>query len=676
MFVSGRYEWSDSEGVPFTKEVLHFDVDGGTPQMAASVTGTAGLQTRAHWIAQPLTAVVKQRKTEWGGPIIYKYGDTQLVPYEKVKFQLMDGKLQATFSGSGQPTAIRDYTFQSESFRQVALEYDAEEGTELVLDYETHSHPDRPSNLPSETLSVDMVFERTGFRVIRTGEDGIVPNDGDGENGKWTNAELHDAMQCHFSRIAKSSDKDLVDCERWALWVFFAKMHEKGFNLGGAMFDRIGDAHRQGTALFLDSFISKAPRKDAAPSAWKRRMVFWTAIHEMGHAFNLLHSWEKRLGTPWIPQRKSFSHQSFMNYPYFYKTGKWGNHASNTIKFFQDFAFRFTDEELFFIRHAPEQFVIMGGADFGTNHALEQANVSPAPELQLEMRVNREKPIFEFLEPIVIELKLTNISSQPKIIDRDILGKTEEMTILVQKRDRSQKVFRPYAQFCIQPNLMVLFPGNSLYESIFISVGSDGWLIDEPGYYRIQVCIHEQNEDIVSNPLLVRVMTPRSWDEEYLAQDYFSDEVGRTLTFDGTFALEIANDTLNEVTEKLASSKVAIHANVALTNPRIREFKRIETSDETRSRYKIIKTEPDQEMAVKAAKNLGETPENAEAAADALGHINYRYYTEQCASSLRQLGVTNQAKQLHLTMYNTLQKRGIVQDILDEIALTLNTDNE
>jgi len=30
------------------------------------------------------------------------------------------------------------------------------------------------------------------------------------------------------------------------------------------------------------------------------RMRFWTAVHEMGHAFNLLHSWQIGSRTPWV----------------------------------------------------------------------------------------------------------------------------------------------------------------------------------------------------------------------------------------------------------------------------------------------------------------------------------------------------------------------------------------
>ena len=144
------------------------------------------------------------------------------------------------------------------------------------------------------------------------------------------------------------------------------------------MFDSIGPNHRQGTAMFNDSFIKNAPAGDANPAAWVRRMKFWTACHEIGHGFNLAHSWQKSLGTPWIPLTNEPEARSFMNYP----DGVQGGQNA----FFSDFEFRFSDNELLFMRHAPERFVQMGNADWFDHHGFEQANVSPGSPFALELR--------------------------------------------------------------------------------------------------------------------------------------------------------------------------------------------------------------------------------------------------------------------------------------------------
>jgi hypothetical protein len=51
-------------------------------------------------------------------------------------------------------------------------------------------------------------------------------------------------------------------------------------------------------------------------------MRFWTAVHELGHAFNLAHSWQKSLGTGWVPLADQPEARSFMNYPYAVRGGQ------------------------------------------------------------------------------------------------------------------------------------------------------------------------------------------------------------------------------------------------------------------------------------------------------------------------------------------------------------------
>jgi hypothetical protein len=319
------------------------------------------------------------------------------------------------------------------------------------------------------------------------------------------------------------------------------------------MFDDIGPNHRQGTSLFLNSFIATAPAGDGNPAAWVRRMAFWTAVHEMGHAFNLAHSWQKahppEWGTPWIPILNEPEARSFMNYPF--------RVAGGQSAFFADFEFRFSDAELLFMRHAPERFVQMGNANWFDHHAFEQAVLSPEPKFKLILRANRDKPVFEFLEPVVVEVKLTNLSAEPQLIAERILRDADNMTIIIKKDGKPARQFVPYAQECWHGAVKAVAPAESLYESLFLSVGRNGWDIAEPGYYTLQVALHREGEyDLVSNPLRLRILPPANYDEEHVAQDFFSDEVGRILTFDGSRYFTAGNDTLREVSEHFSNRKV------------------------------------------------------------------------------------------------------------------------
>lgn len=663
--VSGLYAWSDPGGAPFTREELRLDVDGFYPQMAASGSGVAGLTVGAHWVAKPLTALGGNR---WSGPIAYKAGDAHLLPHTQVALELTGKKLRATFAGQGLPSVVRVYNFKRRAFRQVALEFDAEQEVAPVLAYRTHEHPGRPAALANERLSVRAVFERAGFRVTRTGADGTVSGAGAGAGASWSNSEMHDAMQVHFSLFREEPV--------WGLWTFIAGMHEDGFPLGGVMFDQIGPQQRQGTAVFMRSFISQPPHGDPAPDAWRRRMAFWTTVHEMGHAFNLLHAWEKHLGDPWIAQPSGYDQRSFMNYPYYYGSGEHGNRNANSERFFRDFEFRFTDEELLFLRHAPERHVIMGGELFGEHHALEQAAVSPAPALALEVRTNRGQDAFEFLEPVVLELKLKNQSPKPIRLPDALLKMTEGMTVLVQQRGGPQRTWHPYAHYCRRPQLIALQAGQSLYESLFLSAGARRWLIDEPGYYQIRVCLHLHGEDIVSNTLVLRVTPPRTWDEEYLAQDYFSDDVARVLNFDGSRQLATANDTLRELVARLPERKAAVHAQVALAMPQLRSYKLLtaKRAPDDRGRYRLRKDAPHERMGGELAKVLAGTPKRSVAAAVALGHIDYREYALSCAAALDKVGEARRAQQLRRALLQTLRARKVLARVLTDIEQTLNLE--
>lgn len=471
---------------------------------------------------------------------------------------------------------------------------------------------------------------------------------------------MHDAMQNYWSRF---SDK-----AQWAMWTFFAALHEQGSSLGGIMFDDIGPNHRQGTAIFTSSFISNPPPGDPNPSAWIKRMIFWTACHEMGHSFNLAHSWQKQhppsWGTPWIPLSNEPEARSFMNYPY--------NVSGGQTAFFSDFEFRFSDGELLFLRHAPARFVQMGNADWFDHHGFRQANLSVEPALKLELRVNRPKAEFEFLEPQVLELKLTNISNQPQLIDENILQHHDEMTVILKKEGKSAREHVPFAQYCLQPSKRVLAPGESIYESLFVSAGLNGWDMAEPGFYTVQVALHLEDQDLVSNPLRVRVTPPRGYDEEYLAQDFFSEEVGRVLSFDGGRYSEQATDVLQDTVERLESRKVSMHAQVALALPMTLDYKELDlgagidpmqTAQEIGAKIKTSKPSADQ-----ARQQLSTAlVKPGRSAAESLGHIDYKYYVDQFSNWLDDEGESSQALEVQTSLLQTLKARKVLDRVIEAV---------
>lgn len=634
-------------------EELRVDVDGVMPTMTISGTITRLFGGRLTWLARvsrdPVTGA-------YSGPISYRDGTVSLRPQASVSVKLTGlpfmpwaRKAAATFSGGTGPTITRNYTFSKAAFREVAFEYDTVSDATAVTAHNPSSHPVHAPAAPSTTLTVESAYARLGIQVTKTGGDSTIPIAGAGANTTWSDQEMHDAMQAHWSRWA--------DAPQWALWVLFARLHDMGTGLGGIMFDDIGTAQRQGTAIFSGSFISQAPAGEANPGPWVERMRFWTAMHEIGHAFNLAHSWQKSLGTSWVPLANEPAALSYMNYPY--------NYPSGLDAFFAAFEYGFSPNELLFLRHAPERLVKMGAEPWFSNHGFERESfeglrAAVTGPLELEVRVHRE-PRFEFLEPVVVELRLRNVSSIPVVVDANAL-KDDGLAIVVAKEGGPTRRWLPFARYCMAPDPKVLAAGESMYSSVFLSAGTGGWLISEPGRYQVFAATELGGSAALSRPLDIVVERPQSGQAEHLAGDVFTQDVAHTLAFGGTRQLVAANDTLREVADQLPGSRAAVHANAALGAPMARDGKvlGIDLRDgRTGEVVDVVAAAPEQ-----ARELLGAALGDFDRAADALGHIAVTEQTQLLAASLAADGATAERDKLLDQSADALARRGVLPGVV------------
>jgi hypothetical protein len=640
---------------PINREEIRLDVDGLYPQMTVSGTVYQSLKIRVHWIAR-LKVVAPNT---YQGSIWYKDGSTATFPYTAVKIKVTGGSPASrtavvTYSGGLGVGVTRVYRYVTPAFRKVEMEYDVVSnvpGGQAVTQIKTWAHPNHPAGLPNEVLSIEKVYQRAGFAVAKSGGDSSIPIAAAGPGALWSDLEMHDAMQHYWSRFANKP--------QWSVWALFAALHETGTNLGGIMFDDIGPNERQGTAVFEQAFISVAPNGDLAPAAWVARMRFWTAVHELGHTFNLAHSWQKSLGTAWIPLANEPEARSFMNYPY--------NVAGGQAAFFANFMYRFSDQELLFMRHAPERFVQQGNATWFDHHGFEQANTSESSAFQLELRLNRADTRFEFLEPQVFELKLANVSDEPQLIPDKLLATRQQMTIIVKKDGQEAKEHRSFVQYCWRSKNKVLNPGQADYEPLFLAAGREGWSMAEPGNYTVQVCLHmPDGEDVVSNPLRVRVLPPKGRDEEVIAQDFFTDEVGRVLRMNGTRYLSEAIEAMRTVEEKLPKSRAALHVKAALANALARPYKELvikgaqpETADKE---IKLLPSDPEA-----AAKEMAPLLTEGNKAAETLGHIRYSRGVDRVSAGMAQADQTDAAATTLGALYKILSDRKVLGSVLQDI---------
>jgi hypothetical protein len=646
----------DTQGVwplRLSSETIRLDVDGRYPQMTVSGEIRSGLTGRVHWIA----GLAPTAGSTWEGTIWYRHGTTTLMPFTDIRVVAVRswfGHQRSVTIEFRQGTVLRRtrrYAWRSPHFREVEFEFDHTADANPVTEIGTSDHPNRPARLAAERLSIDDVFERAGFAVSQS-TGGDVPLSGAGADGTWSDTEMHDAMIAYWSRFD--------DRPQWSMWTFWCALHDRGSSLGGIMFDDIGSNHRQGTAIFTEAFIKNPPGNDPDPGAWVARMRFWTAVHEMGHAFNLAHAWQKSLGASWIPMADEPEGRSFMNYPF--------RVAGGEAAFFADFEHRFSDQELLFMRHAPEAFVQMGNADWFDDHGFEQA----APEqsgLQLELRMHRIRRVFEFMEPVTLELKLLNAGSRPVLIDTDALSDGDELTVIIKRDGRPARSWHPYATYARNEQVEALSPGQARYAPLSISNGLNGCDLAEPGNYAVQVALDIDGTMVVSNPLTLRVAVPRSLDEEDLAGDFFTEDVSRAIALGGTRVMKAAIGVLENVVDRTPTSRAALHARAALATPRLHDFK-VLRFDRGGGADAVHPTVAVEEAAVAEASATLVTAlvDAGDAAADSFGHLGLHDRIDRLSAALHDHGDNAAAAACQTGLHDTLEGRGVLPSVLAEIA--------
>lgn len=653
----GLYGLTSGDTSGFSNGQLRLDVDGPQALGFLSLEVTTGFpQTKTHIIGRVSNDSRADGVRRIEAVPIYQHGSSWLIQSDQMLVILGGGggaKLQIRRGGQ----LITDLMLMQDSgqFDKVEFEVDVVDNAGRVTEiYDPHSHPNRPASLPASAVSIERAFRNAGFDVSMSAERSVIPVESAGENKAWSDMELHNAMQTFWSRFDSRA--------QWGMWVIYAALHERGTRLGGIMFDTLGQQHRQGTAIFTDSFISQPPFGETHPDAWRKRMQMWTAVHEIGHGFNLAHSWQKEAGIPFpLTARNEPEARSFMNYP--------DKVSGGQEAFFSDFEYRFSERELFFMRHAPRDFVRMGGALWGQNHGLSNTVERPEQTFRLELRPNRKRNVYAFLEPANLELKLTNISSLAQNVPLDVLEEGHHVSMAVaHEGTETSRRHRPFKSACYDHQLKSIAPGQSIYGTHFVGASVGGWLIDEPGFYAIQAAVSFGGETYVSNLLRIYVSPVASAEAHMLAPDFFDENVGRVLAFHGAPELDRANDTLREVVERLPDAPVAQHARLGLAGPQMRKFKKLEADTDSRDlRVKI----DDANLAEAETLQSSFVKDRAEATAETLGHIQYRSSVEKLASSLASSGDIHAAVSMQEDLIGVLESRKVLDSVIKDCRSTL-----
>jgi hypothetical protein len=249
----------------------------------------------------------------------------------------------------------------------------------------------------------------------------------------------------------------------------------------GLMFDTAGDSAigpRQGCAIFLEKIYGDVDAHGNNDQGF-RDLVAYTAIHELGHAFNL-----------WHVQDAS----SFM--------------VANPDDFMKSFTF--SDDEKAYLRFAADadpdhwHYVMPGWSNFddrgpiGVPHGDVPA-AKTAPPLVMEIGLSQQD--FWHFEPVELEVRLRAQGEKsrklaiPNVIDPGH-GAFE---IWITRPDGERHRYQPSMRFCAAPTHRRIGGGEAFERDISIFRQSRGYTFRMPGRYQIEAQLRLSPSEFISS---------------------------------------------------------------------------------------------------------------------------------------------------------------------------------
>jgi hypothetical protein len=548
------------------------------------------------WIVDNPVVVWSRARAEITGTVRFWRGNHPATTV-KITVPWFGGAIQpATVEfNSGATTATYQCSYESTDFRSATLELDYAASVHIgprVPSYDTHSHNNRPADLSQRTLSIETAYREAGVGVTISPQETVIDDRAAGF-GSWSPGELHDAMETAFSRFGNRWPE-------WNLWGLQAGTFDNP-GVGGIMFDAaagFGGAgrspERQGFAVFrkhswFTNLVEGAPTNQDQARAMRHFLYTW--VHEAGHAFNFLHSWNKARPNS----------LSWMNYDWKY------DQINGPDKFWANFRFRFDDEELIHLRHGDRAAVIMGGDPWSSGGHLEspaRTTVDAEPDQPLELLL-RPKPYFAFMEPVEIEIRLRNLTDQPLSIDTRLDPTYGLTTVYVLRPDG--KAIQFYSVMCLvgtaETHTMAAAgqPGLDRYSAMIpLTFGVRGFVFDTPGQYELRAVYSTGDLVAISNTAVIRIGQPETKEEDRFATNFFSPEVGLTMSLGGSMSpfLQKGIQTLTEAADRFAGQELGAKAAVVVAKSVGEDFFRREMSDNQDKLVQHHKADPAEALTV------------------------------------------------------------------------------
>jgi hypothetical protein len=327
----------------------------------------------------------------------------------------------------------------------------------------------------------------------------------------YTLAEIHSAME----QLKQPAPADGLLAH---VFVCSYLSGRDGRNVLGVMYDfgetDLNRKPREGVAVFYDTPTLSDPR--IAEIDRQREYVF-TVVHEVGHALNLLHSFDK--ARP--------SALSWMNYPHLYPRGYEANSGYNgSSEFWRQFPDSFDKEELHHLHHASPREIAAGGFAFGAYEEGASRPIGGISEPRLtrpggnplraiggvDLTVSPLKREYHFGEPVFVRVGLKNEGDRALHIP-DALDPTDGY-LRITFRSPSGRIipYRPPVKLCRQAQLIQLPPKeeHQAFDGSPVFMSSAGPVFTEPGDYQVTAELTgvDGSRVVYARPSVIRIKVP------------------------------------------------------------------------------------------------------------------------------------------------------------------------
>lgn len=555
--VSGRYEGTLGS---FRIE-LRVDVDRTRPMNRLSgdffqVSGATTIYYGSFIVHAVIVTVTQTAVTVKGTGIFTFVASATVVQVTIPRRTIFQAQAPASlqfFTAGGTSGALYTCSFTSAFFRTVYLETDSVSDMTTPV-FDSYTTGSLPSGGSSRSLSVVSSYAEAGVQMIPTAGSNVINITAAGANASWSNAELHSAMVSHFTLYQNQA--------RWAVWQLVARLHDLGSGLYGIMFDQEGK-QRQGCAVFHEGI--------GGVTNEKLRLQLYTYVHELGHCFNLLHSWQKSLAVP--PQPNRPNSLSWMNYPWNYPEG-------GAAAFWSNFAFQFDNEEVIHLRHAFRSNIIMGGSNFTSGSALgrEVLPDTVRDDSGLRLTISTHQESFALGEPVVLEIELGTTTTGSRKVHSWLHPNFGMVKVVIQKPNGEVVTYEPLIDHLVGARDAVINGTLPVKDSAYIGFGKGGFYFGQPGQYLIRaVYAASDGSEILSDMIRVRVRYPVTAADASLADLFMGQDQGTLLYLLGSDSefLRNGNAAFDEILDRHGKHPMANYARLIKGINAARDFKTI-----------------------------------------------------------------------------------------------------